>query len=284
MSSLSAREARDVLYLEYMSAYEEYVRLELEMAAQLREGHIALSKARRDLSAKHISLGKTLYPCEFSALLKVVETDEADDGEADDGGSRGPMLRVHTVTDAEAEAAEAAAAAKKQSEEAVTATTSVVDAESAALAELRQWGVGGDLQREIAAAVTDFGEEVGVSCGDVLVTERRDGSAGGDTHAVRSVMAFSASSGMDELKRAQFRAALANNGGNDDGRKDSDGPRPQMRPSSHRDPIRWYTLLPPPALRQAQLSFRRAAETAVQCANAQAKMQSACAHLEASHP
>ena len=119
-SSLSAREARDVLYLEYMSAYEEYVRLELEMGAQLRAGHIALSKARRDLSAKHISLGKTLYPCEFSALLKVVEMDEADDG-----GSRGPTLRVHTVTDAEAEAAEAAAAAKKQSEEAVAATTSV---------------------------------------------------------------------------------------------------------------------------------------------------------------
>ena len=111
-SSLSAREARDVLYLEYMSAYEEYVRLELEMGAQLRAGHIALSKARRDLSAKHISLGKTLYPCEFSALLKVVETDEADDGEADDGGSRGPTLRVHTVTDAEAEAAYAKAAAE----------------------------------------------------------------------------------------------------------------------------------------------------------------------------
>lgn len=283
MMTLSAREAREELFLQYMSAYEECVRLNLEMEAQLRQGHLALSKARRDLSAKHISLGKTLYPCEFSAILQIV-MEEADDADGGRGGSRGPMLRVRMVSDSEAAAVEAAAAAEKRSEEALAASTSVVEAESVALAELRQWGIGGDLQREIAAAVTDFGEEVGVSCGDVLVTERKDGSAGGDTHAVRSTMAFSTSSGMDELKRAQFRAALACNGGNEDGRKESEGPRPQMRPSSYRDPIRWYTLLPPPALRQAQLSFRRAAETAVQCANAQAKMQSACAHLEASHP
>ena len=274
-ADMARRAERDEHFLEYMNAYEEYTRLSLELEAQLRKGHIALSKARRDLSSKRITLGPTLYPSEFSALLKVRADEETQSGD------RSSQLRVHHVTDEEAAAAEAEAAAKRSAgkEDGGDAKPSARDAESAALAELQNWGVDGELQREIASAVTDFGDEVAMACGDVLAIERQDGRAGGDAHSVRSTMAFSTSAGLDDLKRSQFRAALAASDGPDGEGKQR--PAPQTRPSSHRDPLRWFTLLPPPALRQAQQGFRGAAETTVLCANAQARMEAARTRYEA---
>ena len=143
--------------------------------------------------------------------------------------------------------------------------------------------MGAELQREIARAVTDRGDDVAMACGDVLAIERRDGrvqgaECGSSAHSVRSAMSFSA--GIDDLKRAQFRAAL----GEADDAAAAARPRPQARPSTSRDPLRWFTVLPPPSLRQSQKHFRHAAELAVRSANALARMQAAREWYEAMLP
>ena len=93
-------------------------------------------------------------------------------------------------------------------------------------------------------------------------------------------MSFGTGGGLADLKRAQFAAALSDVDGGA-GAGGMQRPKPQVRPSSNRDPVRWFSVMPPPALPAAQKSFRRAAETAVRCANAQAKMDAARRRYEA---
>jgi len=146
------------------------------------------------------------------------------------------------------------------------------DAERATLEALENMGINPSMQREIAKAVRDDGDDVAMACGDSLTIEHRGGAkgVGVSAHSARSEMSFSAG-GIDDLKRAQFRAALAT--ADADSKDEAAAQRMQQaRPCPTRDPLRWFSLLPPPSLRQAQKCFRRAAETATQCASAQAKM------------
>ena len=128
------------------------------------------------------------------------------------------------------------------------------------------------LQREIAAAVTDNGDDVGMACGHRHRAPRwsrrcRRALSSHSAYTARSAMSFSPSVGMGDLKRAQFAAMIASEGNNDgssQGANDAAGgprPKPRQKPSGSRDPLKWFTLLPPPSLRQAQKGFRSATES-----------------------
>ena len=273
----ATKATRDAALLDYLAAYDDYTTTHVELQAILRQGHIDLSRARRDLSRNaplgSAALGPTLYPREIAPLLTLSHTDaETDAGTA-------PEL---TIELSDGSAADDAAAKAADDGGGGDGDDGVEEAEKAALAELASWGIGGDLQRQIAAAVTDRGDDVAMACGDALAIERRDGTVRGTTlgagsHSVRSQMTFAAG-GIDELKHAQFRAAL---GAADVGEA---RPKPQTKPSNSRDPLRWFAQLPPPSLRQAQRNFRRVTELSVGCANAQARMEAARARYESLLP
>ena len=76
----------------------------------------------------------------------------------------------------------------------------------------------------------------------------------------------SASGGLAGLNASIFQAAAAASD------RPSGGLKPQQRPATYRDPLRWFSVLPPLSLRKAQKCFRRAAEASVQLANAQLRM------------
>ena len=301
------RSSRDEALLEYLAAYEEYTTCHIELEAQLKQGHMALSRARRDLTSRSGAgspLGATLFPREFSALLTLAEddTDEQEQDKASRGGrdeaKQARHLRV-VMQDADGPECRATDESLERARDdnaappAPAAPASVAEVESATRAELARWGMGDSaLQREIAAAVTDNGDDVGMACGDVIAIEHRDGAAGAartlshSAYTARSAMSFSPSVGMGDLKRAQFAAMIASEGNNDgssQGANDAAGgprPKPQQKPSGSRDPLKWFTLLPPPSLRQAQKGFRSATESIAACANAQARMESARSRLE----
>ena len=207
-------------------------------------------------------IGQTLYPREIAPILTVRDDDDDEEEDNDDDAPR--TMKVDLLS------GDAAAAQSDEKQTGGKAGDGAAEEEEKnVLAELAKWGVGSDLQREIAKAVTDNGDDVGMMCGDAMAIEHRGGAAAGvgSSHNVRSSMGF-ASSGIDELKHAQFRAALSNVE-----EKKEDGVKPQAKPSNSRDPMRWFALLPPPSLRQAQKNFRSATELMVRCANAQARME-----------
>ena len=65
----------DARLLAYLNAYQEYTVLTVELQSVLREGHIKLAHARRELSrttsTSALSFGTTCVPSEFRALLRV---------------------------------------------------------------------------------------------------------------------------------------------------------------------------------------------------------------------
>lgn len=274
LSDEATKAQRDAALLTYLAAYDDYTTTHVELQSAMRQGHLDLSRARRDLSRNtplgSAALGPTLYPREMAPLLTAREVPPEDD--ADAGGA--PVLFVELSDGSAVDGADAPAAKADKADAAD-------EAESAAMAELASWGMSSEMQRKIAAAVTDRGDDMAMACGDVLAIERRDGTVGGatvgaDSHNVRSRMTFAAG-GIDELKHAQFRAAL---GAADATVGGARRPKPQAKPSNSRDPMRWFTVLPPPSLRQAQKNFRRVAEASVACANAQARMRAAKARYE----
>ena len=249
--------ARDEALLAYLAAYEEYTTCQVEMEAQLRQGHLSLTRARRDLSSRGGTIGPALFPREFDATMRL---------HADAGHSDVPVLRAE-LCEGNAERGVQGAVNNREK-------PAAIDADSVNIAALERMGVHGDLQAEILSAVRDDGDDVGMICGDTLAVERRHGNAEGTgvgaSYKMRSTMNFSAS-GLEDLKHAQFRAALSTEAP-DPG---STRPKPQARPDTSRDPTRWFSPLPPPSLRQAQSSFRRAVETVARCATAQAQMDAA---------
>ena len=298
-ASAETRRLRDEHLTCYLAAYDEYTTCHVELESHLKQSHLSLSRARRDLASRSSvgspTFGATLYPREFSALLTLSE-EAADDDDDQQGAAR--KLRIDTREDEPAAAAAAAAggaaAAAGAAPAAAPATPSAEAAERATAAELERWGIGSEMVSEIAAAVTDTGEDVAMACGDVIAIEHRDGttsgaSVGASAYSARSAMSFSAG-GLDDLKRSQFRAMVSSGGAAEGGdeaggdRKGEQRPRPQVKPSNSRDPLRWFTVLPPPSLRQAQKGFRSSVDLAVRCANAQARMQEARERYEALLP
>jgi len=254
--------ALDEHLIAYLSAYEDYTTLHVEMETQLKDGYLSLSRAKRDL-LRSSSLGQELYPREIDPLIVVAEEPAETEGEAVTLCYQFCVEGAFVIDREDAQDAEAAVEEGGATGDA---------AERDAMAALARMGLSPEMQREIAAAVRDDGEDIGVAVGDTITIDDVSGKA--EKVHTRAPTSFAAS-GLDDLKRAQFRAALES----DD---DYAAVRPKpLKPSAKRDPLRWFTLLPPPSLRQSQKSFRRGAETAVALAAAQAKMHAARERYEA---
>ncbi|KAL1503884.1 hypothetical protein AB1Y20_012371 [Prymnesium parvum] len=101
-------------------------------------------------------------------------------------------------------------------------------------------------------------KDTAMACGDRLVME------GVGTLTVRSHIS-SASGGLAAVNASIYQASVSA----PDGKLKSDAaPR-----GAELDPLRWFGALPPQSLRKAQKLFTRAAEAAVQIANAQLRME-----------
>lgn len=73
--------------------------------------------------------------------------------------------------------------------------------------------------------------------------------------------------GLGDVKSSIFQGLLAS------GDNQPAGTKQQRGPCTDGDPIRWFSVLPPPSLRKAQQNFRRAVETSVQMASIQIRME-----------
>lgn len=260
--------ALDEQLIAYLSAYEDYVTLHVEMDAQLKDGHLALSRAKRDLARSSTSLGQELFPRQIEPMIVV--------SQAPAGAESSVPELCYNFSEEGAlvvggEDAEVASSSSHDDDVRLEQPTGD-QAQREMLAALERMGMSQSMQREIATAVRDDGDKVGLAVGDKLVIDPPGGSV--ETVETRAPITFSPN-GLGDLKRAQFRAALEA-----DEEYAANRPKP-LKPSTKRDPLRWFTMLPPPSLRQGQKSFRRAAESAVALAAAQAKMHAAQQNIEA---
>jgi len=81
MSRRDRSRALDEHLIAYLSAYEDYTTLHVEMETQLKDGYLSLSRAKRDL-LRSSSLGQELYPREIDPLIVVAEEPAETEGEA----------------------------------------------------------------------------------------------------------------------------------------------------------------------------------------------------------
>lgn len=251
----------------YLRAYEEYIACHVEMQAQLREGLLGLTRARRDLMRNGCVVGPSFFPAEIEPLVVVgIRPAKVPDIPtelsyifSEEGAT---VNRSHEADSTSVETSDAMAAKG----------TEVSDAHM--IAELQKMGLDSEMQHDIASAVRDDGEDLfGVACHNTIVINSADG--GRRVVKTSSEMTFAAS-GLADLKHAQFCAAM-----NTSAMESAGQSRPNAKPAAAGDPMSWYSLLPPPSLRQTQKGFRRAAEMAVALANAQARMHEAWQRHEA---
>lgn len=247
----------DAELLAYLGAYQDYMTLHLELETALKEGNLALARARRELSRTHNTgtpcVSSLQFPSEFEAMLRLEFSEPADD-------ATDPAATLTAVWQNPSNAPRPApeGGAKPTAAEAA-------EAESEAVAALARFGVNDKLRQEIAAAVVDDGGDVAMSRGDVMACE------GGSVQRLSSQIGSASSLG--DLKSQLFASMMSE----DDAPQ---RPKPQQRPGLDRDPLRWFAVLPPLPLRQAQKCFRRAAERSVALANASARMEGARARYE----
>ena len=89
----ATKAALDAALVAYFGAYEAHLTCRAELQAALRDGHLGLARARRDLSRTRNTatpcIGELQFPAEFEATLGV----EGVEPSADDDGAPG-VLRV----------------------------------------------------------------------------------------------------------------------------------------------------------------------------------------------
>ena len=88
----ATKAALDAALVAYLGAYEAHLTCRAELQAALRDGHLGLARARRDLSRTRNTatpcIGELQFPAEFEATLGVEGVEPA----ADDDGV--PLLRA----------------------------------------------------------------------------------------------------------------------------------------------------------------------------------------------
>lgn len=314
----------DAHLLAYLHAYQEYTVLTIELQSVLREGHIKLAHARRELSrttsTSALSFGTSCVPSEFQALLRVGLAPRSD-GQPDapsvlelceskgalvkearkasgGGGLRNRRQGVATAAGPAAAGAVSAGGAPPdlnacpkddrapaheggEGSEGEEGSDDDDDADAPDFrAMLQELGVDRSQVDEIARSLEDGGPQ-GLMCGDTLALEgvNKDGSA--STLEMRSHINFAPGGSMSGVKQAQFEALMRSDteGAGVGGGAGVPGRKLPQRPDTSGDPLRWFSVLPPLPLRQAQKAFRRSAEISVQLANAVAAMQAARGHF-----
>ena len=237
----ATKAALDAALVAYFGAYEAHLTCRAELQAALRDGHLGLARARRDLSRTRNTatpcIGELQFPAEFEATLGVEGVEPAADDDIGAPGVR--LLRAarrapsEAALDDDGGAADAAAELRRRRAP-----------DSDALRDLQALGVRGGLASEIAASVAD----------DRIPCPAHPAQAEPTPAAGRT------------LKEAQYNGLLAA----------APAPAPAARDARDpRDPILWFAALPPQPLRQAQARFRRAVDLIVELANLAARMDAA---------
>jgi hypothetical protein len=246
---------RDDHLVAYLHAYEDFLTGQLELQGALREGFFLLARARRDLSRSRNtgtpSIGALQFPQEIEAIARITQ-------EQCESPNR-PELRV-VRRDPESSSADVALPPP-----AGHGRSSRDSGELSQEQQLRDLGVDVALSRQILQSLQATNEPMGFMCGDQLVID-----GGSDNSSMRACSMRSdikmAPSGLGSLKQAQLQDLLRQGGG--------DVPvRP--RPSSANDPVRWFSVMPPPALRKSQANFQRAIELSVHLSNLRQRMRAA---------
>ena len=244
----ATKAALDAALVAYFGAYEAHLTCRAELQAALRDGHLGLARARRDLSRTRNTatpcIGELQFPAEFEATLGVEGVEPAAD---DDVGAPGVLRAARrapseAALDDDGGGADAAAELRRRRAP-----------DSDALRDLQALGVRGGLASEIAASVAD----------DRIPCPAHPAQAEPTPAAGRT------------LKEAQYNGLLAA----------APAAAPAAREARDpRDPILWFAALPPQPLRQAQARFRRAVDLIVELANLDARMDAArrrCEELQA---
>ena len=237
----ATKAALDAALVAYFGAYEAHLTCRAELQAALRDGHLGLARARRDLSRTRNTatpcIGELQFPAGFEATLGVEGVEPAAD--ADIGAPGVPLLRAarrapsEAALDDDGGGADAAAELRRRRAP-----------DSDALRDLQALGVRSGLASEIAASVAD----------DRIPCPAHPAQAEPTPAAGRT------------LKEAQYNGLLAA----------APAAAPAARdPRDPRDPILWFAALPPQPLRQAQARFRRAVDLIVELANLAARMDAA---------
>ena len=147
----------------YLGAYQEFLTNQVEMRVALRDGHLQLAHARRELSRTRNTgtsqVSSMQYPSEFEALL-MVHSDDTD-----------PDMSTPTLT-AVAKPSDAPPTNEPMSSAGAKADTAAQKAskEAQMRSALEQLGVADDIKGEIADAVADD-EGLAMAYGDRLVVE-----------------------------------------------------------------------------------------------------------------
>lgn len=255
----AALQQRDDDLVAYLHAYEDFLTSQLELQGAFREGFFLLARARRDLSRSRNTgtpcIGPLQFPQEIEAIVRVSQ-EQCDSGSEHRMVRRGPETSYvdATLPPPASDGCSAAGSGDLSQEQ-----------------QLRDLGVDSTLSREILQSLQASIEPMGVMCGDQLVI---DGGSDGSTMRACSMRSdiTMAPSGLGSIKEAQFQSLLRQGG--------ATAPAPQ-RPSPANDPVRWFSVMPPPALRKSQASFQRALELSVHLANLQQRMRAAELRYEA---
>lgn len=252
MAAADAQQRDDHL-VAYLHAYEDFLTSQLELQSAFREGFFLLAKARRDLSRSRNTgtpcIGPLQFPQEIEAIARVSQ-------EPCDNGSELRVVRRNPETSSvDAPLLPAAGDGSSRAD----------SGEPSQEQQLRDLGVDPSLSRTILTSLQSSDEPMGVMCGDHLVIDGGTDGSGMRAIAMRSDITM-APSGLSSLKEAQFQSLMRQG--------DATAPTPQ-RPSPANDPVRWFSVMPPPALRKSQASFQRAVELAVHLANLTHRMRAA---------
>ncbi|KAL3904263.1 MAG: hypothetical protein SGPRY_011352, partial [Prymnesium sp.] len=236
--------------LAYLAAYQDFMTSQLELESALRDGHISLAQAKRELSRTRNTctsqISSMQYPSEFQAVIGVQEhlMDDERCRHLCIQKMKGSCSPEWTPTRTNTDVAE--------NEMSKTATHHLEE-------DLSKMRVAPEFREEIVEACSGD-REIAVDSGDRLVVE------GVGSLDVRSRIS-SVSGGLGGINASIFQAAV---GGSRI--QPASSSKPEQSVSHDRDPLRWFAMLPPLALRRAQKSFRRAVETSVQIANARSRM------------
>jgi len=255
---------RDKHMVAYMQAYEDYLTCQMELQAVLKEAFFLLAKSRSDISRSRNTgtpcISALQFPREIEASARLAwRTNESHDA---------PELYV----------------VRKEAKEAMKATvgTSLDDAhmrmdsnqlQQEQQEQLRELGVDSELREKIIRSLESSKESMGLMCGDTLVIDGGNDGSGMQRFSVCSDIKMAPSS-VEAVNEARFQSLMH------DASIKTNASSTQ-RPNSSNDPVRWFSIMPPAALRKSQGCFRRALELAVHTTNLRQRMVAAQAKYEA---
>ena len=264
----SVEASQEEALLDYLNAYQEFLTTRVEMNSLLKKAYFQLLKAKNAIKANQIGadLSRAYFPNRITPLA-TIQTDTNQKLRLSRTLPHQPSLMQQNDGNIPSEMAEPTEDADEDEEEQNDAY-------------LKKIGVGDGLRSEIVGAISFKPERLGVIVGNKLVIERAGESASLASHTLTS--SISAASCSTDLLDAQFRGLMEQN--TDESEKNEFAHRAKFVASDGGagDPLRWFSALPPPALREAQKSFMLSLEYSASLVELDRRMKSALMRFHAS--